>query len=140
MSIADIKARLRSVPGSETLTMKLEGGKQVFTLNGVSAAVGCSASDSEIETAIRSAIRLPPVNITEAKPMSITGAAYIAGSIKAKIEAAKARVAQVGANIDAGVTKLNSIADQGDQIAKTINAEADALSAELGQFSNGAPD
>jgi hypothetical protein len=30
--------------------------------------------------------------------------------------------------------------DQGDQIAKTISAEADALSAELGQFSNGAPD
>jgi hypothetical protein len=139
MSIDTIKSRLRSVPGIETLTMRLEGGNQVFTLNNVSAAVGALASDSEIETAILTAVRLPPVNITETRPMSITGAGYLAGSIKQKIQAAKDRIANVHATTDAALAKMNQAADAGDQIAKAIDDEANGLLAELGQFSNGGP-
>jgi hypothetical protein len=140
MSISTIKSRLRSLPGSESLTMRLEGEKQVFTVNGVSAAVGAFASDSEIETAILAALRLPPVTFTETKPMNVTGAGYLAGSIKQKIQAAKDRIAKVHATTDAALAKMNAAADTGDQIAKAIDDEANGLLAELGQFSNGAPE
>jgi hypothetical protein len=139
MSIDTLKSRLRDLPGIETLTMRLEAGQQIFTLNGVVAAVDPLATDSEIERAIHTAARLPPVNLTENRPMSITGANYLAGSIKQKIQAAKDRIANVHAATDAALTKMNAAADTGDQIAKAIDDEATGLLAELGQFSNGGP-
>jgi hypothetical protein len=72
--------------------------------------------------------------------MSITGAANLAGTIKDRINAAKAKVAQVSQNTDNALAKLNDAADTGDRIAKQIEAEADGLLAEIGQFSNGGPE
>ena len=71
--------------------------------------------------------------------MSITGAANLAGTIKERIEAAKAKVAQVSQNTDNALAKLNAAADHGDRIAKQIETEADDLVAQIGQFSNMPP-
>jgi hypothetical protein len=72
-------------------------------------------------------------------PMSITGASHISGSIKDKIAAAKARMAEIGSGTDAALAKLHSAGDAADAVNKSIAAEADALMSELGQFSNGGP-
>jgi hypothetical protein len=82
----------------------------------------------------------PPPIPTEKPSMSITGAANLAGTIKDRINAAKAKVAQVSQNTDQALAKLNDAADTGDRIAKQIEAEADGLLAEIGQFSNGGPE
>ena len=71
--------------------------------------------------------------------MSITDAGKLAGTIKDRINAAKVRIAQVSANTDGALAKLNDAADTGDKIAKQIEKEADDLLAEIGQFSNGGP-
>ena len=76
---------------------------------------------------------------SEPRTMSITGAAGLAGTIKDRINAAKAKVAQVSANTDQALAKLNDAADTGDRIAKQIEAEADDLLAQIGQFSNRGP-
>jgi hypothetical protein len=76
----------------------------------------------------------------EKPSMSITGAANLAGTIKDRINAAKAKVAQVSQNTDSALAKLNDAADTGDKIAKQIEAEADDLLAQIGQFSNGGPE
>lgn len=68
--------------------------------------------------------------------MSITGAAFLAGTIKDRINAAKAKVEQVSQNTDSALVKLNEAADKGDRIAKQIEAEAADLQAQLGQWSN----
>jgi hypothetical protein len=74
------------------------------------------------------------------KPMSITGAANLAGTIRDRIEAAKAKVAQVSANTDTALGKLNDAAETGNKIAKQIEAEADDLLSQIGQFTNGGPE
>ena len=79
----------------------------------------------------------PPID--ENPRMSITGAANLSASIRDKITAAKARMANVTANTDMALTKLHSAADAADQVNKSIEAEADQLLAEIGQFSNGGP-
>jgi hypothetical protein len=74
------------------------------------------------------------------KMSSITGAANLAGTIKDRINAAKAKVAQVSQNTDNALAKLNDAADTGDRIAKQIETEADELLAQIGQFTNGGPE
>lgn len=71
--------------------------------------------------------------------MSITDAGKLAGTIKDRINAAKTRIAQVSANTDGALAKLNDAADTGDKIAKQIEAEAEDLLAQIGQFTNGGP-
>jgi hypothetical protein len=62
MSVHDLKQRLADVPGIESLTMALEGGRILVRWGaGYSAAADASASDYEIEVAVRNAIKLPPV-------------------------------------------------------------------------------
>jgi hypothetical protein len=86
---------------------------------------------------INNATQPPP--LPQENPMSITGAANLAGTIKDRINAAKAKVAQVTQNTDNALAKLNDAADTGDRIAKQIETEADELLREIGQFSNGGP-
>jgi len=69
MSIADLKMRLADVQGIETLSMALEAGRILLRWGaGYSATVDAAASDGEIETAIRSAIRLPAASLVTEKP------------------------------------------------------------------------
>jgi hypothetical protein len=158
MSIADIKNRLRAViPGIDNLTMALEAGSQVYTVNGISATVGAFASDAEIETAIRAALGapaapvatpLPSVNITEqAKPVMTAPApaqGSFAASIRAMMDEARAGVAQARAD---GLAKVSdAVGKLGEAkaatlhvagtMAQTIEDEAASVMAELGQISN----
>ena len=97
-------------------------------------------ADRTIEVPLDAKIREPLQNPFEIEQnMSITGAANLAGTIKSRIDAAKQRIASVAANTDGALAKLNDAADTGDKIAKQIEAEADDLLAQIGQFSNGGP-
>jgi hypothetical protein len=72
MSIADLKVRLADVPGIETLSMALEAGRITLRWGpSYSASVDAAASDSDIEAAIRSAMKLPPVSPIPDKPAVI---------------------------------------------------------------------
>jgi hypothetical protein len=61
MSIADLKTRLHDVPGIETLTMTMLAGRQNYNLNGRVIALDASASDFEVEKAVRDAIASPAI-------------------------------------------------------------------------------
>jgi hypothetical protein len=61
MSIADLKTRLRDVPGIETLTMQMLAGRQNYSLNGRLISLDAAASDVDVETAIRAAIASPAI-------------------------------------------------------------------------------
>src|SRR4051794_30847444 len=74
MSIHDLKMRMADA-GIEALTMGLEAGRILLRWNGYSAAVDASASDAEIEAAVRNAIKLPPVSLIPEKPPAIPAAA-----------------------------------------------------------------
>jgi hypothetical protein len=85
-------------------------------------------------------IKAKLANPFERKSMSITDAGKLAGTIKDRINAAKSRIAQVSANTDGALARLNDAADTGDRIAKQIESEAADLLAEIGQFTNGGPE
>jgi hypothetical protein len=61
MSIADLKTRLHDVPGIETLTMTMPAGRQNYNLNGRMIALDASASDFEVEQAIRASLASPAI-------------------------------------------------------------------------------
>lgn len=139
MSIADLKTRLANVPGIETLTLTMIGGRHVYGFAGLIAAVDPLATDQEIDDTIRRAARLIP-DKPKGNPMSVTGAGFLGGSIKAKIQAAKDKIAAGHSALDQAVTKLDGAAEQSANLAKSISDEADALLADIGQFTNGAPE
>lgn len=56
MGISDIKTRLRDVAGIESLTMLMQAGQQIYTLNGRQIVTDAAASDVQVESAIRAAL------------------------------------------------------------------------------------
>lgn len=164
MSINELKERLRDVPGIETLTMSNLLGRQVFGFDGLIAAVDPNATPQEIEAAIRIAslkrqfarpggsidvtTPLPPVNLTEAKPMTAPSTGSFAAGIKAMMDEAKAGIAQARsdglAKVGDAVAKLGeakaAVTQISGSLAKTIEDEAASVMAELGQFSNFPPE
>lgn len=71
--------------------------------------------------------------------MSITGANYLGGRFKEKIESVKAKMAAVTAEVDSAFTSFDEATDQASKIAQAVRAEADDLKAQFGQISNGPP-
>ncbi|CCE03488.1 hypothetical protein [Bradyrhizobium sp. STM 3809] len=67
MSIAGLKARLANVAGIESLSMELQGGRILLRWGAYTASVDASASNAEIETAVRDAIKLPPLSMRRRK-------------------------------------------------------------------------
>jgi len=61
MGIADLKARMRDVPGIDSLTMQIQGGQQVFNLNGRPITFGAGESDAAVEAGIRAAVASPAI-------------------------------------------------------------------------------
>lgn len=92
------------------------------------------ASNAEIVAALQN-----PFVPTANTKMSITGATHLADSIKAKIQAAKDRMAAATSGTDAALVKINAAADSADVVSAAIAKEADDLMAQLGQFTNGPP-
>lgn len=158
VSVADLKDRLRDVPGIEQLTMQTLLGRQVFGFDGKIAAVDPNATVQEIEEAIRNASALstngqlksepstplPTVNITETEPMTSPTPGSFAASIRAMMDEARAGVAQARADglakVGEAVGKLNdakaATAKVAGTMAQTIEDEAASVLSELGQISN----
>jgi hypothetical protein len=75
VSIADLRVRVADVPGTQNLSMSLEGGKIMLRWAVAhAAAVDAAASDAECEAAIRNAAKLPPVLLIPDKPAPSPGA------------------------------------------------------------------
>ncbi|WP_092029874.1 hypothetical protein [Bradyrhizobium sp. OK095] len=148
--------RLADIPGIETLTMSIEGGKIMLRWGaGYLAAVSATASDGEIETAIRAMSKLPPLNLipdrpapapvpaaqpSGVSPMSVTGAAAAGQSLREMMEEHRKTLADLtGAHMDKmregfakqlqGVNALGKLADK-------VHAEGDEFLALIGQYTN----
>lgn len=143
MSIADLKQRMTDVLGIEVLTKRQdpETGWLIFTVGDHVATTHPRASDQEIETAIRNALRLPSVALIPDKPkgtpMSVTGAGHAGGSLSQRLRAIRQKVEAGSAKMDGALSKMEQAADAHNQLADTVEGEADALLAEIGQFTNG---
>jgi hypothetical protein len=157
LSIADLKLRLADVQGIETLSMNIEGGKIMLRWGvGYLAAVDATASDAEIETAIRAMAKLPPLNLIPDRPaaapapapvqtsgsssMSVTGAAAAGQSLREMMEEHRKTLADLtGAHMDKmregfakqlqGVNALGKLADK-------VHAEGDEFLSLIGQYTN----
>ena len=142
MSVADLKARLADVPGIETLTVSMVGGRQMDRFAGLIASVGPLATDQEIDDAIRNAARLPSVALIpekqEVESMSVTGAKYAGLSLKARMAAVKDKIAAGQAKVEASFDALDRAGDALNALGDSVGAEAADLLATVGQFTNGA--
>jgi hypothetical protein len=138
-----LKAKLSTeIPGILTATSHLEGGKQVIRINGVSAIVGAFASDNEIEAAIRLALDkprptpLPPVNLTEPKPMANLTGGYKPGSLKELLQGLRDRHARVMGGAVEDAKKAHKALDHVEIVMTDVNDTTSGIMSELGQFSN----
>lgn len=144
--VEELKARLSDVPGIQNLTMQSLAGMDRYCFDGLIVSVPPLASQSEIETAIRNAARLPAVTMptvqpmpkpqTTGKAMSVTGALYAGGSLKDQLASIKAKIAQGQGKMSAAIEKMNQAAEAHNQLADTVSSEADSLLADIGQFTN----
>ncbi|WP_426418219.1 hypothetical protein [Bradyrhizobium genosp. A] len=146
--------RLADIPGIETLAMGLEAGWIKLRWGAHSTVVDAAAADAEIETAIRNAIKLPPVDLIPDRPapapvpaqpsggssMSVTGASAAGQSLREMMEEHRKTLADLtGAHMDKmregfakqlqGVQALGKLADK-------VHAEGDEFLSLIGQYSN----
>ncbi len=153
MSIADLKARMADVPGIETLTMGFEAGRIVLRWGAYAASVDAAASDQDIETAVRDAIKLPPVTMipdkpalgaaavqTTVKPMSVTGASAAGQSLRELMEDNRRQLADLtAAHMDtmrAGFAKQLQGVQALGRLADKVHSEGDDFLALIGQYTN----
>jgi hypothetical protein len=163
-NIHDLKLRLADVPGIEGLTMTPIGGRQVFGFDGLIVAVDPTATDQEIDAAIRatadmakfgrsleskqSASLIPSVALNpeprKAEPMSAPKPGSFAADLRAMMDEAREGVAQARrdgkARVGEAVSMLNdakvATAHVAGKMADAIKSEASDVMAELGQISN----
>lgn len=137
MGLHDLRKALWSVPSTVPVSITNHGDISVYVVGDKEIT---APSVRPIEEVAAEYLRdLNPFDEKRAI-MSITDAGKLAGTIKDRINAAKTRIAQVSANTDGALAKLNDAADTGDKIAKQIEKEASDLLAEIGQFDNGGPE
>lgn len=158
MSIEDLKQRLANVPGIEKLTMRLEAGKQVFSVGGGFVAVDPLATDPEIEAAIRSVpapaaapniTPLPAVTMTDPAPTPAKVATAMPTSpadahmtVKDMMQAhmdtmrniQEAQFALLQATLD---RQVKAVSASVGTVADKIDGQTDDFLAMMGQFSNG---
>lgn len=132
MSVVELKAALRDVPGSEHLTITYApNGNQVLHIGDKSIEIGPMASNDEIRAILKNPF-IPTANTK----MSITGT----NSLKVKFEAAKQRKAAIEARVETALTSYNGAADIAEGAIKSLEDDAAALQAEVAGFTNGAPE
>lgn len=71
--------------------------------------------------------------------MSITGADFLAASIRDRVSAAKMRVIQATETTANAIAKIDGAAEHAERFARQVESEADGLMAEIGQLSNMPP-
>ena len=154
MSIHDLKTRMTDVAGIEALTMGVEAGRIVLRWDGYSAAVNASASDADCETAVRNAIKLPPLCLIPDKPAAIPVAAKAYGAATMPINPTSAgasvkqmmeehtrmmvEIQQAQLRILEGTLarQRETVAGAVGKIAQQIDGQTDEFLSALGQFSN----
>lgn len=88
MSIADLKLRMRDIPGIETLTQSIQNGQQVFTLNDRTHTFGTGDSEATVEQGIRAAIAAPAlVQMAAGRPVTPDVAANAAAALHPALQA-----------------------------------------------------
>jgi len=88
MSIADLKARMRDIPGIETLTQSIQNGQQIFTLNGRTVTFGAGDSEATVEQGIRAAVAAPAlVQMAAGAPVTPDVAANAAVALHPALQA-----------------------------------------------------
>lgn len=137
MSVLDLRAALRGVDGSETLTVSYaRNGNQLIHIGDKTLEVGPMASNHEIATALQN-----PFIRTENTKMSISG--YEPGAIRAKLEAlknqGKQRRDQALAKLENAGRAHEAVSDEIERVAGQLEKEADAALQEFAEFSNGGP-
>jgi hypothetical protein len=159
MGISDyLKAKLGDVPGIADATAQIENGRQVIRVNGAEVVVSPFASDNEIEQGIRKALGMSdetghitelqavplivaaPEPVAEAakpagKPIPTSGG-YQPGSLKMLLQGLRDRNQMVMSETVEKVQKAHKALDQVAQIGNDAEATAQAILAEIGQFSN----
>jgi hypothetical protein len=159
MSVHELKQALRDVPGVESLTMGYApSGNALVTIAGRTVEASPTASNAEIALAFREpAVSTPNVTVTplpepvvyataqtRTKSMSNPNPGSFAAGIRAMMDEARAGVAKARADglakVGDAVSKLNDAKEAtvhvAGSMAKTIEDEAAAVLAELGQISN----
>jgi hypothetical protein len=155
MGISDyLKAKLGDVPGIADATAQVENGRQVIRVNGAEVVVSPFASDNEIEQGIRKALGMSDEtgHITELQPVPLiiaapeapkpagkpipTSGGYQPGSLKALLQGLRDRNQSVMSDTVEKVQKAHKALDQVVQIGNDAEATAQAILAEIGQFSN----
>jgi hypothetical protein len=160
MSVADLKVRLADVPGIEALTMNLEAGRILLRWgSGYAATVNASASDFEIERAVRDAIKLPPVTLipdkqtnagvtvpsaSPAQPSAgpaMTNPASVGHTVKALMDEhikmmGEIHAAQLEILRSNLVQQRTSVSSAVGAIASKIAAQTDEFNSIMGQFAN----
>lgn len=133
MSVLELKAALRDVEGSETLTMSYApNGNQLFHIGDKTLEVGPMASNEEIRLAA-----LNPFIKTENTKMSITG--IKPGDVKGILQGVRDRQAGSLARVGELAAKSEMVAQAMDGVTGAGIKELDDTLAELGQFSNLGP-
>lgn len=142
MSIEALKQRFMAIPGIENLTMRQEGGKQVFSLGGPFVEVNMNATEAEIETALTSiapsVTPLPVVNVTEAQaaPPVAKPTGFQPGSISAIFQALRNERAKLIEDIQETATEFGPIMQAGRQLHQGMKTELEELKAEFHGLTN----
>lgn len=155
MSVAELKSRLRDVPGIEGLTMTSLLGRQVFGFDGKIAAVDPNATVQEIEDAIRNAASLhtpsppiapastplPTVNLTETQPMTTPASptGFVPGEISSLFKSLRARKDAMVADIMSNGAEVAATLEAGEKMSAALKAEGEAMKAEFGLLTNNPP-
>ncbi|WP_316214146.1 hypothetical protein [Bradyrhizobium sp. SZCCHNR2032] len=145
---------MADVPGIETLTMGFEAGRITLRWGAYAASVDAAASDGDVETAIRNAIKLPPVTMipdkpapaavarpqTKVQPMSVTGASAAGQSLRELMEDNRRQLADLtAAHMDtmrAGFAKQLQGVQALGRLADKVHSEGDDFLALIGQYTN----
>lgn len=154
IDLTALKMMLVDVAGIEGLTETIIGGRRVYTLNGLTAAVDMNADAAAAEAAIRNAVGVrtaasaaftpPPPTQPQGKPMSRPPVGSFAASLRAMMDESRDSLARARADglkqVAEAVEKLNDAKSATRQVAgtmaRTIEDEAAAVLSELGQISN----
>ena len=153
MSIADLKVRLADIQGVETPTMGLEAGRIVLRWGaGYSASVDAAASHSDIEAAIRNAIKLPAVSLIPDQPVAASASSTGVSSMSSNPASAGASVkalmedhvrmmgdihqAQLRILESSLARQRETVAGAVGKVAEKIDGQTEDFLAIMGQFAN----
>jgi hypothetical protein len=155
VSVSDLRHRMSDVPGIQNLSMDLQAGRIVLSWGeGYSAAVDATASDADIEAAVRAAIRLPPISAipdvqpspapanaapAPVQPMTTPSTAglnvkdMMERHVKTMADIHQAQLALLQASLD---RQVNAVTGAVTNVATKIDGQTDEFLSMMGQFTN----